>query len=1297
MSRHLLSPSPLPSPTDDPATASAAADSSQGVEPSRNSSERWPPPPPPPRLPHSKSQHTHVSSTTDHRAPLPPNPQPEMLRSRSLQHHSSARPSSIESTSSGIIAHSRSASSQEISSTSNRLSQASSNANTRLRKDPSFRSTRAPSHRAGISRNPSASLPILPVSGKIEEAAQRVIYVNDPGRTNENYEMAGNRVRTSKYTWYSFLPRNLFEQFRRLAYVYFLVIAVLNQIPQLAVFGRTASIIPLAFVLFVTAVKDGYEDWARHKSDLVENNRLAHVFQESEFRAKKWKKIQVGELLKVFANETMPCDLVLLGTSDPSGVAYVQTTNLDGESNLKTRYAHQETLLRHPEDQPINGVVHCEHPNRNIYEFKAYLDLDTDNPTGTRLPLGPNNIVLRGCELKNTQWIVGVAVYTGKETKAMLNSSGAQSKRSKLEQQMNRETLWLSLFLFILCLIGGVGTGVWVARRDDELDMLPYYKRTEFPRSGADDGDKYMYYGVAGEAVIAFLSCLISFQIMIPLSLYISMELVRLAQTFFMVRDTEMLHVETDSRLQCRALNINEDLGQIKYVFSDKTGTLTENMMEFHSASICGVKYAKAGSKASGDVEISEKEAKPGVNADLKSILTAGTAEAEAVKEFFLVLAACNTVVPTWVTQSSSGQLEMEVASAEIEPSGFVEYQGESPDEQALVAAASSYGFTLMERTASSIVIGNSGTTERYEILGIHEFDSVRKRMSVVVECPDKTIKVLVKGADTNMLNIVNISSESQDVRQATLRHLKDFAQDGLRTLVVASKVLGRSEFEKWLGRYSEASTALHDRAEMLQAAAAFVENRLTLIGATGIEDKLQDGVPEAISSLREAGIRVWVLTGDKQETAISIGYSSALLTHDMDQIIINESSKEGCRSALKAAKLKTGGLDKKKSSSSLNIQVTPQAVKKNARDSTLALIIDGTSLVHALSDDLNQELFEVAVACHAVLCCRVAPYQKAAIVSLIKRKDKAMTLSIGDGANDVAMIQMADVGVGISGQEGRQAVMASDFAMPRFRFLNKLLLVHGHWNYQRLAYMVLYNFYRNAVFVMMLFWYILYTAFSSQSALVDLNLIFYSLLFTSVPTIVVAIFDKDLSHKTLLRLPTLYGSGLRHETYNQNLFWLTMLDTLWQSLVLFYVPWFTYKESTIDIWSLGTLWTAAVVILVNLHLALDVQVWNWIMHLAIWGSIAITYIILFIMDSLTDATSIYHYWVIHHAVGTAKYWFDLLLIMCLALLPRFMVKVVKQRWWASDIDIAREAEIISRRKSSPLPREIELQQQTSS
>lgn len=1090
---------------------------------------------------------------------------------------------------------------------------------------------------------------------EINDDDARLVYINDPDRTNEKHKFTGNSIRTAKYSFITFLPRNLFEQFHRVAYIYFLAIAILNQLPQLAVFGRGASIMPLAFVLLVTAIKDAYEDWRRHSADRIENNRLAWVSVNGQFQQKKWKDIRVGEIIKIQANDTLPCDMVLLSTSEPTGVAYVQTINLDGESNLKTRYAKQETLSKVPEKEKISGLIKCEKPNRNIYGFQANMEVD-----GKRLSLGPSNIILRGCELKNTAWALGVVVYAGRETKAMLNNAGAPSKRSSLETRMNLEIIILSLFLFALCTVVSFLAAVWLKRHKDELNIIPFYRKKDYSKATPDD---YNYYGWGMEIFFTFLMAVIVFQIMIPISLYISMELVRVGQSYFMIRDTNMYDEATNSRFQCRALNINEDLGQIKYVFSDKTGTLTENRMVFQCASIWGVDYGggKASSQNDGagnPVKVDGKILRPKmavkVHPQLLQLAKSGkdSPEGKHVHDFFLALASCNTLVPFFV-DTSDPFVEL------------IDYQGESPDEQALAYAAAAYGFTLIERTSGHIVIDIQGERQRFNVLGLHEFDSDRKRMSVILGFPDKTVKVFVKGADTSMFSVID-RSLGKNVTHATEQHLHAYSSVGLRTLVVGMRELSSSEFDQWHSAFEAASAALMGRAALLRKVASNVENHLCILGASAIEDKLQQGVPEAIESLRMAAIKVWVLTGDKQETAMSIGYSSKLLTSKMTQIIINSNSKQSCKKSLEdgilmSSKLTTQSTFTNNTGGSSGAAVTP-----------LALIIDGTSLVYVLDSELEEQLFKLASKCAVVLCCRVAPLQKAGIVALVKKRTSDLTLAVGDGANDVSMIQMADVGVGITGQEGRQAVMASDFSMGQFRFLVPLLLVHGHWNYQRMAYMILYNFYRNAVFVFVLFWYVLFTCFTLTTTVTEWSSMLYSIIYTSFPTIFVGVLDKDLSRRTLLKFPQLYGAGQKQESYSSKLFWLIMMDTIWQSVAIFFIPLFAYWRSTIDISSLGDLWTIASVVVVNLHLAMDVIRWTWITHAAIWGSIIATGICVIIIDTLPF---LFGYWAIFHIGKTAVFWLCLLIIVVAALIPRFVAKVIYQYFSPCDIQVAREAE----------------------
>ncbi|XP_052193706.1 phospholipid-transporting ATPase 1 [Diospyros lotus] len=1187
---------------------------------------------PSPRTPGSNQEDLpYTPISTDLPKPIPANPKPVALMEVNKPVDKSPVPESVLNSSS---------SQRSISSIQSRASGANS-----LR-EVSFSDLGSKPVRHGSRGADSEALSMS--QKEINDEDARLVYINDPGKTNERFEFAGNSIRTAKYSVLTFLPRNLFEQFHRVAYIYFLVIAILNQLPQLAVFGRGASILPLAFVLLVTAVKDAYEDWRRHRSDKIENNRLATVLENNQFQEKKWKDIKVGEILKISASGTIPCDMVLLSTSDPTGVAYVQTINLDGESNLKTRYAKQETLSKVPEKEKISGLIKCEKPNRNIYGFQANMEID-----GKRVSLGPSNIILRGCEIKNTTWVIGVAVYAGRETKAMLNSSGAPSKRSRLETRMNREIILLSLFLVALCTVVCVCAGVWLRRHKDELNYLPFFRKADFSE---DDQKNYNYYGWGMEIFFTFLMSVIVFQIMIPISLYISMELVRVGQAYFMIRDDQMYDEASNSRFQCRALNINEDLGQIKYVFSDKTGTLTENKMEFQCASIWGADYSggktssqgdQVGHTAQVDGQILRPKMKVKVDPELLQLSKSGnnTEEGKHINDFFLALAACNTIVPL-VVETSDPTVRL------------IDYQGESPDEQALVYAAAAYGFMLIERTSGHIVIDVHGERQRFNVLGLHEFDSDRKRMSVILGFPDRSVKVFVKGADTTMFSVID-KSLNMNVIRTTEANLHSYSSTGLRTLVVGMRELNATEFEEWQSSYEAASTALIGRAALLRKVASNIENNLSILGASGIEDKLQQGVPEAIESLRIAGIKVWVLTGDKQETAISIGYSSRLLTGQMNQIVINKNSKESCKRSLEDALTMSAAFHN-----------TDQSSGSNAR--THALIIDGTSLVYILDTELEEQLFQLASRCSVVLCCRVAPLQKAGIVALIKNRTDDMTLAIGDGANDVSMIQMADVGIGISGQEGRQAVMASDFAMGQFRFLVPLLFVHGHWNYQRMGYMILYNFYRNAVFVLVLFWYVLFTCFSLTTAINEWSSVLYSVIYTSLPTIVIGILDKDLSRRILLKYPQLYGAGQRDESYNSRLFWLTIADTLWQSMAAFFLPLFAYWETTIDGPSIGDLWTLAVVIMVNVHLAMDVVRWNWIAHASIWGSIIATCICVIIIDVFPTLPG---YWAIFHLVGDGLFWVCLLGIPVAALIPRFVVKIFVQYHRPSDTQIAREAE----------------------
>jgi len=347
------------------------------------------------------------------------------------------------------------------------------------------------------------------------------------------------------------------------------------------------------------------------------------------------------------------------------------------------------------------------------------------------------------------------------------------------------------------------------------------------------------------------------------------------------------------------------------------------------------------------------------------------------------------------------------------------------------------------------------GEDRNYQVLNTLEFNSTRKRMSAIIRMPDGKIKLFCKGADSMIYSRL-AKGQQQELRKATAEILEVFAREGLRTLCVAERDLTEEYYQDWSRDHDFAAQALQNREERLEEVADRIERDLMLIGGTAIEDRLQDGVPDTIALLGTAGIKLWVLTGDKVETAINIGFSCNLLSNEMELILID----------LPEATIDDAGkvLDQHLKTFNLTGSDEELAEARNNHEppeATHALVIDGESLKLVLSDELQQRFLLLCKQCKSVLCCRVSPAQKAAVVALVKNGLNIMALSIGDGANDVAMIQEADVGVGIAGEEGRQAVMSSDYAIGQFRFLQRLVLVHGRWSYKRLAGMTGNFFYK--------------------------------------------------------------------------------------------------------------------------------------------------------------------------------------------------------------------------------------------
>uniref|UniRef100_A0A8C2ZX55 Phospholipid-transporting ATPase n=1 Tax=Cyclopterus lumpus TaxID=8103 RepID=A0A8C2ZX55_CYCLU len=923
------------------------------------------------------------------------------------------------------------------------------------------------------------------------------------------------------YTIWNFVPKNLFEQFRRIANFYFLIIFLV----QLMIDTPTSPVtsgLPLFFVITVTAIKQGYEDWLRYKADNEVNGAPVFVVRSGSLVQTKSKNIRVGDIVRVAKDETFPADLALLSSDRADGTCHITTASLDGETNLKVCLSVRQSISYSFGSISESGGL----PSRS-------------QALGS---LGQENLLLRGARLKNTKEIFGVAIYTGMESKMALNYKCKSQKRSAVEKSMNTFLLiYLGILLFE-AILSTILKYAWQA--EDKWDEPFYNQETEQERNSSP----------ILKFISDFLAFLVLYNFIIPISLYVTVEMQKFMGSFFIGWDLDLYHEESDQKAQVNTSDLNEELGQVEYVFTDKTGTLTENEMHFRECSINGVKYREVNGKLIGDELL-----------------------------FLQAVSLCHTV------QISYDQPDCLVGGGDpfAHANGFssshMEYYASSPDEKALVEAVKRCGYSKVSASLSF---------SRYKLLHLLEFDADRRRMSVILQTPS-----------------------------------------GLRTLVVACRHFSPEEYIDVEKHLNAARTALQQREERLQEAFAYIERDLQLLGATGVEDKLQDKVQETIEALRLAGIKVWVLTGDKHETAVSVSLSCGHFHRTMNILeLLQQRSDNECDLQ----------------------QLTEDHVIQHG------LVVDGASLSLALRE--HEKLFmEVCKNCSAVLCCRMAPLQKAKV-------PKPITLAIGDGANDVSMIQEAHVGIGIMGKEGRQAVRNSDYAIARFKFLAKLLLVHGHFYYIRIATLVQYFFYKNVCFITPQFLYQFFCLFSQQTLYDSVYLTLYNICFTSLPILVYSLFEQLVHPHVLQNKPALYRDISKNSllSFRTFLYW-TLLGFL-HAFIFFFGSYILMGEDTMLMgngqmfgnWTFGTLVFTVMVITVTLKLALETNFWTWMNHFVTWGSIAFYFIFSLFYGGIIwpFLHSQDMYFVFVQLLSSGSVWFAIIIIIITCLFPDVVKKV---------------------------------------
>ncbi|KAM4755715.1 phospholipid-transporting ATPase ID isoform 2-T2 [Cyanocitta cristata] len=1016
---------------------------------------------------------------------------------------------------------------------------------------------------------------------------------------NEKFQYASNCIKTSKYNIVTFLPVNLFEQFQEVANTYFLFLLILQLIPQISSLSWFTTIVPLVLVLTITAVKDATDDYFRHKSDNQVNNRQSQVLIGGVLRQEQWMNVRVGDIIKLENNQFVAADLLLLSSSEPHGLCYIETAELDGETNMKVRQAIPVTAELGDTSKlaRFDGEVICEPPNNKLDKFGGTLYWKEN-----KYPLSNQNMLLRGCVLRNTEWCFGLVIFAGPDTKLMQNSGRTKFKRTSIDRLMNTLVLWIFGFLVCMGVILAIGNAIW----EHEVGIcfqiyLPW-----------DEGVHSAFFS----GFLSFWSYIIILNTVVPISLYVSVEVIRLGHSYFINWDKKMYCAKRQTPAEARTTTLNEELGQVEYIFSDKTGTLTQNIMVFSKCSVNGHSYGDVQDMLGHKAELGERPepvnfsfnplADPRFQFWDPSLLEAVKLGDLHVHEFFRLLSLCHTVMSE---EKSEGELL---------------YKAQSPDEGALVTAARNFGFVFRSRTPKTITVHELGQAITYQLLAILDFNNIRKRMSVIVRSPEGKIRLYCKGADTILLE--RLHPVNQDLTSITTDHLNEYAGEGLRTLVLAYKDLEESYYKDWSERLHRAGSAPEAREDHLARLYDEVEHDMMLLGATAIEDKLQQGVPETIAILTLANIKIWVLTGDKQETAVNIGYSCKMLTDDMTEVFVvtghtvlevREELRKAREKMMDASRSVCNGFSYQEKLSTKLTSVL------EAIAGEYALVINGHSLAHALEADMEVEFLETACACKAVICCRVTPLQKAQVVELVKKYKKAVTLAIGDGANDVSMIKTAHIGVGISGQEGIQAVLASDYSFSQFKFLQRLLLVHGRWSYLRMCKFLCYFFYKNFAFTMVHFWFGFFCGFSAQTVYDQYFITLYNIVYTSLPVLAMGVFDQDVPEQRSMEYPKLYEPGQLNLLFNKREFFICIAQGIYTSVLMFFIPYGVFADATrddgaqlADYQSFAVTVATSLVIVVSVQIGLDTGFWTAINHFFIWGSLAAYFAILFTMHS---------------------------------------------------------------------------------
>ncbi|XP_055075905.1 probable phospholipid-transporting ATPase IIB isoform X2 [Misgurnus anguillicaudatus] len=965
-----------------------------------------------------------------------------------------------------------------------------------------------------------------------KELKPRTVWLGHPEKCEERYPK--NAIKNQKYNIVTFVPGVLYQQFKFFLNLYFLVVACSQFVPSLKIGYLYTYWAPLGFVLAVTMVREAVDEVRRCRRDKEMNSQL---YSKLTMRGKinvKSSDIQVGDLIIVEKNQRIPADMIFLRTSEKTGSCFIRTDQLDGETDwkLKIAVACTQRLSALGDLFSISAYVYAQKPQLDIHSFEGnFTREDCDPPIHESL------------SIENTLWastvvasgtVIGVVIYTGKETRSVLNTSQSKNKVGLLDLELNRLTKALFLAQVVLAIVMVALQGF----------LGPWFRN--------------------------LFRFVVLFSYIIPISLRVNLDMGKSAYGWMIMKD------ENIPGTVVRTSTIPEELGRLVYLLTDKTGTLTQNEMFFRRLHLGTVSYgtdtmdeiqshiiqsyAQVSTAQSNDSSASSTPSRKPQPPAPKVRKSVSSRIHEAVK----AIALCHNVTPVYESRASNGaSTEPEGTEADQDFSDDNRtYQASSPDEVALVRWTESIGLTLVNRDLTSLQLKTpAGQILTYFILQIFPFTSESKRMGIIVrEEATGDITFYMKGADVAMASIVQYNDWLEE-------ECGNMAREGLRTLVVAKKSLSEEQYQDFENRYNQAKLSIHDRALKVAAVVESLEREMELLCLTGVEDQLQADVRPTLELLRNAGIKIWMLTGDKLETATCIAKSSHLVSRNQDIHVFRPVSNRG------EAHLELNAFRRKHD---------------------CALVISGDSLEVCLRY-YEHEFVELACQCPAVVCCRCSPTQKAQIVRLLQQHTANRTCAIGDGGNDVSMIQAADCGIGIEGKEGKQASLAADFSITQFKHIGRLLMVHGRNSYKRSAALGQFVMHRGMIISTMqaVFSSIFY--FASIPLYQGFLMVGYATVYTMFPVFSL-VLDQDVKPDMALLYPELYKDLTKGRSLSFKTFLIWVLISVYQGGILMYGALVLFDQEFVHVVAISF---TALILTELLMVALTIRTWHWLMVVA--------------------------------------------------------------------------------------------------